>query len=66
MSDDLTSGVDLRHSCSFTGNLLVYSLVWTSVIEVCGIFFDDAVEMAFVQDQDVIQAFASYTSNEVG
>ncbi len=46
------------------GNLLFDPLMWSGSIEVLDIGVEDTVELLLMQDEQMIEAFTSYTPQE--
>jgi len=61
--DNLSSSLLFHNRCSLR-NPLLDPLMWPGLIEISHGFTDHAIQMALPQNQDVIQAFSPYASQQ--
>jgi hypothetical protein len=57
-------GVGWQNGGRWIRNLLVQSLMWSCLIEVGNVGLEDAEEVLFMEDQQMIKAFPAYTPQE--
>ena len=64
MRDDLSTGWWLVLSLWLAGNVLLYPLVWSGMVEVRLVLFQHVMQMSLTQDEKEVQALPSHTAQK--